>query len=223
MVADNYPTLPAPDTNYCIDKSIDYTPVGGSGLSYGLVITRNDVSYQTTDSTPPFITMPITGIGAITGVAQVGQTLTSGAIAPVDATVSYQWQSAPTADGTYTNISGAVLSSYTLTSNEESKYIKVSVTGVGSYNGTQSSESSSQVAADPNWIKIGSQTWARANLNVGVLVDGSIANQGADAYLWTSTNGGTSAWHRYIVPIKTNVYRSAYPKSAGFSVRCLKN
>ena len=39
---------------------------------------------------------PVTAIGAITGTAAVGETLTAGALTPSGATVTYQWQSSDT-------------------------------------------------------------------------------------------------------------------------------
>jgi len=79
---------------------------------------------------------PITAIGSISGTAQVGQTLTAGAITPSGATVTYQWLRCSTSGGSYTPISGAVSSTYTLTASDFEDYIEVRATGCGTYSGT---------------------------------------------------------------------------------------
>lgn len=76
---------------------------------------------------------PLTDIGAIIGTPQVGQILTAGALAPVGATVTYQWQIATTIAGAYTDILGATNNTYTLVASDLGKYIQVSATGTGSY------------------------------------------------------------------------------------------
>ena len=91
----------------------------------------------------------LSSIAAITGTPQVGQVLTAGALTPLGATASYQWQSSATSGGTYTNISGATSSTYTLVSGDVGKYIKVVATGTGSYSGSATSAATTMVAADP--------------------------------------------------------------------------
>lgn len=173
------PTGPHLDTNYCIklgnNTSFDYTLKTPS--TYDLTFTKGTLSYQVTESKPPFnvTKTPITAIAAISGTPQTSQTLTAGTITPAGATVSYQWQSATTAGGTYNNINGATASTYAVSPATIGKYIKVTVTGTGTYAGTQISAASAQVAADANWLTIGSQTWAKANLNVGTRIAGASA------------------------------------------------
>jgi len=147
---------------------------------------------------------PITAIASITGTAQMGQTLTAGAITPSTATVSYQWQSSDTSNGTYVNIVGAVSNTYTPDLVTANKYIKVTVTGTGSYSGTQtSSATSTAVALDSNWLTIGTQTWAKANLDVGTRIAGATnqTNNGiVEKYCYSdtesscTTNGALYQW-----------------------------
>ena len=118
-------------------------------------------------------TTPITGIAAITGTAQIGQTLTSGTLTPATATATYQWQKAITETGTYANISGATNNTYTPNLSDAGKYLKVIATATGDYIGTQTSTASSQIAADSNWKIMGTQVWASANLNVGTRINGA--------------------------------------------------
>lgn len=117
---------------------------------------------------------PITAIAAIAGnTSSVGNVLTAGALTPVAATVTYQWQNATTAGGTYTNIAGATGSTYTIKLSDLGKYIKIVATGTGAYDGIVTSSPSAQIPTDPNWIAVGNQVWAKTNLNVGTMINGS--------------------------------------------------
>ena len=75
---------------------------------------------------------PATGAPTITGTAQVGQTLTAGTTAIVDAdgltsvSYTYQWIRVAT-DNTETNISGATASTHTLVAADQGTTIKVTV------------------------------------------------------------------------------------------------
>ena len=81
-------------------------------------------------------TTPITAVGNITGYLFPAYTLTAGAVAPSNATRSYQWMKCSTSSGTYTDINGATNSSFYVTGSEIGYYIKVRVTGTGNYSGT---------------------------------------------------------------------------------------
>ena len=94
----------------------------------------------------PATATPITAIGAITGTAQVGVTLTAGALTPSGATATYQWQICDTSGGTYANISGATSTTYTPVADDVTKFIKVVATGTGSYSGTVTSAATAAVA-----------------------------------------------------------------------------
>jgi flagellar biosynthesis regulator FlaF len=74
----------------------------------------------------------------VAGEAIVGATLTA-TPSPSAATVRYQWQRAESEDGTYENISGATSRTYTLTTDDVGKWIRVQVTGTGIYVGTRTS------------------------------------------------------------------------------------
>ncbi|MEI6850521.1 MAG: prepilin-type N-terminal cleavage/methylation domain-containing protein [Candidatus Saccharibacteria bacterium] len=115
--------------------------------TFTLIAIKNTTGYQiTNDTNPVAVTItPFTAIAAISGTTTVGSTLTAGARTPSSATVSYQWQSATTSGGTYSNISGATSFTYVLTSNESGKYIKLIAVGSGIYTGTVSSAASAIV------------------------------------------------------------------------------
>lgn len=91
----------------------------------------------------------ITGIGSIIGTAQVGSTITAGALTPSGATATYQWMRSSASGGIYTNIQGATLSTYTLIADDYNNYIKVKVSGSGSYSGTVTSAATGIVTACP--------------------------------------------------------------------------
>ena len=78
--------------------------------------------------------------GSVTleGTAQVGGTLTAQVTGtPEGVQLCYEWQSADNIGGPYSTIAGANGATYTLTSQEAGKYIRVSVTdGSGAYGGS---------------------------------------------------------------------------------------
>lgn len=82
---------------------------------------------------------------SISGTAQVGEILTA-SVEPAGATASYQWQRAAEADGSYTDITGAENSTYTLTQAESGKTVRVKAAGTGDYAGEAFSEPTAAVA-----------------------------------------------------------------------------
>lgn len=105
---------------------------GCADLTYTITLTREALIY-------------ITAIEDISGIAKVGETLTAGALTPVDATVNYQWQRADTAEGSYKAITGATNKTYKLVSADVGKFIRVQVTGSGKYTGVLESEATAAV------------------------------------------------------------------------------
>jgi hypothetical protein len=161
----------------------DYIEVAATGSgSYSGTVTSAAVGPVTT---------PITAIGAITGTVQVGSKLTAGSITPSGATVTYQWEYSTSSGGTYTAISGATASTYTLAAAYVNDYIKVAATGSGSYSGTVTSAAVGPVMAQP-LTAIGAITGTAA---VGdTLTAGALTPSGATAtYQWeySTTSGGT--------------------------------
>ncbi|MDK2899373.1 MAG: hypothetical protein PWQ10_560 [Patescibacteria group bacterium] len=197
------PLTPVADTQNCVKfgSGTSYTYVFKTASTYDLTATKGTVSYKVSDGGAPAdvsgSSTPITAIASITGTAQTSQTLTAGAITPAAATVNYQWQSATTAGGTYTNIPGATSNTLTLNPSNINKYIKVVVTGTGSYTGTQTSVASSQIATDTNWKVMGSQVWATANLNVGTRIAGTTAqtnNATTEKYCYGDTESNCTTY-----------------------------
>ena len=108
---------------------------------------------------------PATGAPTITGTAQVGQTLTAGTAAIMDAdgltsvSYTYQWIRVAT-DNTETNISGATASTYTLVAADQGTTVKVRVSFTDDANNpeTLTSAATAAVAAAPNTPATGAPT-----------------------------------------------------------------
>jgi hypothetical protein len=89
---------------------------------------------------------PIQSIGNITGTVQVDQTLTAGALDPIGATATYQWQRAASSSGPYTDIAGATNAAYTVTAGDYTGYLRVVATGSGEFMGVATSSAVGPVA-----------------------------------------------------------------------------
>ncbi len=84
-------------------------------------------------------TKPVAFSASISGTPHAGETLTADfeyfqAKDTQKGTTIYTWQSAPTSDGTYTDVSGATSDAYPLTSSDERKCIRIKITPVTSGN-----------------------------------------------------------------------------------------
>ena len=108
---------------------------------------------------------PATGAPTITGTAQVGQTLTAGTTAIMDAdgltsvSYTYQWIRVAT-DNTETNISSATASTYTLVAADQGTTVKVTVSFTDDANNpeTLTSAATAAVSAAPNTPATGAPT-----------------------------------------------------------------
>jgi hypothetical protein len=103
--------------------------------------------------TSPTYQIPVpvnTVLPAISGSKIVGETLTAsnGTWNNSPTSYTYQWSSASTAGGSYTNISGATNATYVITASDIDRYIKVSVTAEnGGGSDSALSAATSQVGA----------------------------------------------------------------------------
>ncbi len=140
-----------PTSKYCLklsgSNSVDY--YNGTSSGFTLRIKNGTTVYVITDNTASGQVTALTGIGDIAGSTHIGSTLTAGTLSPAGATATYQWQSATTSNGTYSNISGATSSTYTIMSSDINNYIKVVATGSGASYGTMTSNPTTQV---DGWI-----------------------------------------------------------------------
>ena len=148
---------------------------------------------------------PATGAPTITGTAQVGQTLTAGTTAIMDAdgltsvSYTYQWIRVAT-DNTETNIASATASTYTLVAADQGTTIKVTVsfTDDASNAETLTSAATAAVSAAPNTPATGAPT-ITGTAQVGqTLTAGTTAIMDADGltsvsytYQWIRVDGGT--------------------------------
>lgn len=85
------------------------------------------------------VSYPLGDIGDIIGATQVGSVLNAGEVFPSDATVTYQWQRADSADGPYTDVSGATSNTYALGAGDLNGFFRVVATGTGKFSGTATS------------------------------------------------------------------------------------
>jgi len=72
-------------------------------------------------------------------------------------------------------------------------------------------------------LKNGGSSGFKGLLVGGRDTDGSFYYRTSHAYFWSSSESGGDAWTRYLSSGGATVYRYAYTKAYGFSVRCLKN
>jgi YVTN family beta-propeller protein len=116
-------------------------------LSSTAWVSPNRMSAPVTATVVP--TTPVTGISAISGTPQVGQTLTAGTVTPPAATVTYQWNKSASINGPYSPILGATSATYAPVAGDVGNYLKVNVTGTGSYAGSVNSTPVGPVIAAP--------------------------------------------------------------------------
>ena len=124
--------------------TITVTTEDGGKTAACLVTVRSNYIAPTPTASPTITESPaptaspveLNSMTAITGTLRVGRELKAGTVTPAGATVSYQWQRAAAATGTYSDITGATAATYTLTADDTGKYIRVSATGTGYYVGT---------------------------------------------------------------------------------------
>jgi hypothetical protein len=176
------------------DFTVMRHPLGPSWFSRGymknLKITTTTVVSAPTNSVAP----------TITGTKSVGQTLTSstGTWSGTPTSYAYQWKRADTSSGSYTDISGANTSTYVLTSDDVSKFIKVGViatNAAGSSSQTLSTATTAISAVAPSAPVINSITTGNAQLSVN----------------FTASSNGGSAITNYKYSIDGSTYTAFSP------------
>ena len=161
-----------------ITPGVGGTISGGSGGSGGSI---NRIS--------------LSGISDILGVAQVGNTLSAGAINPLGATVTYQWQRADLTAGVYENIIGATAVTYRLSTPDFNKRIRVVATGTGTYVGTVNSKDTKAVIYDPDiaFVEADKNALTEATIKKGN-VDLAHVTSALATLPSAGTNGSTISW-----------------------------
>ena len=135
--------------------------LGGDSLTDGTSISVTLIS----GDLPPAANTLATGAPTITGTAQVGQTLTAGTTAIMDAdgltsvSYTYQWIRVAT-DNTETNISSATASTYMLVAADQGTTVKVTVSFTDDANNpeTLTSAATATVSAAANTLATGAPT-----------------------------------------------------------------
>ena len=197
------------DANAIQDTAGNDAATFTTGMNGVPAVTNNSIVTNT----------PATGAPTITGTAQVGQTLTAGTTAIMDAngltSVSYTYQWIRTATGVDTNISGATASTYTLVAADQGTTIKVTVsfTDDASNPETLTSAATATVSAAANTLATGAPT-ITGTAQVGqTLTAGTTAIMDADGltsvsytYQWirvatdnTETNISSAAASTYML------------------------
>ena len=165
---------------------------------------RNDYQFRYLTKAPP--NSAATGIPAITGAAQVRETLTAGTSNIADdnglsnASFAYQW--VRSADGADTDISGATASTFLLTHGEldHTITVRVSFTDDAGYSETVTSNATGPVVRPPNvspnglptiggTLGVGKTLTAGAS---GITDDNGLSNA-AFTYQWVSSTEGVEA------------------------------
>ena len=193
------------------DSNADVTvvlPATDDCDAQGAVCTSDDKKLsnrsEITVPGPEPVNSPATGAPAISGTAQVGETLTASTSGITDtdglsnASFSYQWVSN---DGTSdTDISGATSATYTLVEADEGKTIKVKVsfTDDADYAETRTSTATGEVAARPNSPATGApaiggtaQVGETLTASTSGITDTDGLSNASFSYQWVS-NDGTS-------------------------------
>ena len=111
---------------------------------YNRAISSTEVATDFNYYAPRYLVPTNSSSPAITGTATLGQTLTvsNGTWTNTPSTYTYSWSRSSTSGGTYTAISGATSSTYTVTADDVGQYLKATVTATNTA-GTATSTSSS--------------------------------------------------------------------------------
>ena len=159
-------------------------------LSDAQVLENYNSTMQTYGYSPP--TPANSAVPAISGTTTFGQTLTSTTGTWSNSpTYSYQWSRSATSGGSYSNISGAINSTYTLVAADVGQYLKSTVTATNaSGSATATSIATAQIAkATPtfsSWSNV-TKSYGDANYTVTApTVTGSIAG----SFSYSSSNTG---------------------------------
>ena len=130
-------------TEYEGTDTLNVTVTSKDGSSTSATLGQASTAITVIPIAPVF-----TSPASISGTAQEASTLTAGGtLNESDVVVTYQWESANTSNGTYSNIAGATSSTYTLQEADEGKFIKVVETATDSDGGPSTTSTSAATAA----------------------------------------------------------------------------
>jgi Ca2+-binding RTX toxin-like protein len=169
------------------------TPASDANFTLSVTATARDgSSVNTTSATAQITVAPLAPILTINGTAQEGQTLTASAqTSDADVTIGYQWQSS-SGGQTWTNISGATGTIYTVQETNEGLQLRVTGTATDA-EGNSTTATSAASAAVVDIAPTLSVTVGGTAQQGQTLTAAAVAND-ADAvvtYQWQSLSGTT--------------------------------
>jgi hypothetical protein len=121
-----------------------------------VTVSRADNSGAVSSAATPQVAsrVALTGTVTVTGTLEVAQVLSANTTSlGGGGTISYQWQRGDSADGTFTNIEGAIAETYSLTTADLGKHIRVTVSRVNN-TGTRSSDATAAIGLQTPRITI---------------------------------------------------------------------
>jgi hypothetical protein len=189
-------------SNIASATAVNYTPVlGDAGKFIKVVITVTNSfgnTSQTSAATSAVLHIaPTLASASITGTARVGTQLTAaaGAITGSSTTTSYQWQSAATAGGSYSNIASATAVNYTPVTGDAKKFLKVivTVTNTGGSAAQTSAATSEVLHIAPTLASATITGTARVGTQLTAVAGAITGSETTTAYQWQSatTSGGS--------------------------------
>jgi hypothetical protein len=168
-VGQEFTLTPAFTPSNATDKTVNWSSsnesiatVDANGKVTGVAVGTATITGTTVDggfTDTVDVTVEVGNLNSVTisGTPTVGSTLNS-VLDPLDATgsVNYQWQVSEDGGGTFNDIVGAISNTYTISSDNNYKYIRLTAEGTGAYQGTVSSESIFITPGHTGWISASS-------------------------------------------------------------------
>ena len=172
----------------------------------------------TSSATTEVIGAPTIGSASITGTVAVGQTLTATAntVTGTSVTTTYQWQSAATSGGSYTDIGSATLSTYLLPTSQVTKFIKVKIT-VTNAGGTANTTSSATTAVSKTTPTIFGFANTEVLLSAGTYAITAPTANVAGTFSYSSSDSLTVSFANASIPTATLVQLGAATITATFT------
>lgn len=180
-------TCPATAGTMCLKPSSNNEFLGyerPTAQTFILDAKNGSTVFRITDESKPGEVAPITAIAAISGTVRSGSVLTTGVLTPSAATATYKWQVATTSNGTFLDIPGATSGTYTPTSSDVGKYLRVIATGTGTYWDSVQSTVSGPVAQVPPIFASGGTITTSGGYRTHTF--------GSGTYSLTTNHGGTA-------------------------------
>jgi len=238
------PTLPSPDTNYCLKPSPgnSFAIPNSTGTEYELTATRGNLDYKVTENTSPTATTSnwitigsqtwakanldvgtmVTGINSQTNNSNIEKYCYGDN--PVNCTTNnngglYQWGEAMQYS-TIESAQGICPVNSHIPSDNDWKVLEMQL----GMTQAQADLSSSWRGADQgNQLKSSGSSELNVPLAGYRHPIGSFGYLSSYTYLWSSSESGANAWYRSLYSGNLTVGRYYNTKAYGFSVRCLEN